>query len=133
MTTAARAPFGSGIWTCRRLETNPPPLTSVRLHYRRSRVHNRRVKQRTLARPEPSPFRRHWALKPGTVFLNHGSFGACSKPILKLQIELRAQMEAEPVQFLWRRYEERLEPSRAELAKFIGARSRDLAFVTNST
>ncbi|MBC8001653.1 MAG: aminotransferase class V-fold PLP-dependent enzyme, partial [Opitutaceae bacterium] len=35
--------------------------------------------------------------------------------------------------FLWRRYEERLEPSRMELAKFVGARSRDLAFVTNAT
>ena len=77
--------------------------------------------------------RRHWAFQPGTVFLNHGSFGACPKPILKRQSELRAQMEAEPVQFLWRRYEERLEPARAELAKFLGARSRDLAFITNTT
>jgi isopenicillin-N epimerase len=42
-------------------------------------------------------------------------------------------MEAEPVQFLWRRYEERLEPSRAALADFLGARSCDLAFVANST
>ncbi len=42
-------------------------------------------------------------------------------------------MEAEPVQFLWRRFEERLEPSRHELAKFVGARSRDLVFITNST
>lgn len=91
------------------------------------------MKQQRLAQPAPSPFRRHWALAPGTVFLNHGSFGACPKPILKLQIELRAQMEAKPVQFLWRRYEERLEPSRKELARFVGARPRDLAFVTNST
>jgi isopenicillin-N epimerase len=67
------------------------------------------------------------------VFLNHGSFGACPKPILKLQAELRSEMEAEPVQFLWRRYEERLEPSRVALAKFLGARSRDLVFVTNAT
>ncbi len=42
-------------------------------------------------------------------------------------------MEAEPVQFLWRRYEERLEPSREILATFLGARSRDLVFVTNAT
>ena len=67
------------------------------------------------------------------MFLNHGSFGACPKAILKLQSELRAQMEAEPVQFLWRRYEERLEPARVELAKFLGARVRDLAFITNTT
>ena len=80
-----------------------------------------------------SKFRQHWLLAPGITFLNHGSFGACPKKILELQAELRRQMEAEPVQFLWRRYEERLEPARKELARFIGARSRDVAFVTNAT
>jgi isopenicillin-N epimerase len=72
-------------------------------------------------------------LAGGIVFLNHGSFGACPKAILKLQTELRRQMEAEPVQFLWRHYEERLEPARAALAKFLGARPRDLVFVANAT
>lgn len=42
-------------------------------------------------------------------------------------------MEAEPVQFLWRRYEERLEPARQGLARFLGAAARDLVFVTNAT
>ena len=86
-----------------------------------------------LTRPRPSPLRRYWHLTRGIVFLNHGSFGACPKPILNLQAELRRKMEAEPVQFLWRRYEERLEPARAALARFVGARARDLVFVTNAT
>lgn len=85
------------------------------------------------ARPPANSFRRYWALAPGIVFLNHGSFGACPKPILKLQDELRSRMEAEPIQFLWRRYEERLEPARAEVARFVGARPQDLVFVTNAT
>jgi isopenicillin-N epimerase len=72
-------------------------------------------------------------LAPGTVFLNHGSFGACPKPILELQNRLRREMEAEPVQFLWRRYEERLEPARKTVARFVGARPQDLVFVTNAT
>ncbi len=42
-------------------------------------------------------------------------------------------MEAEPVQFLWRWYEERLEPARATVARFVGARPRDLVFVSNAT
>jgi isopenicillin-N epimerase len=42
-------------------------------------------------------------------------------------------MEAEPVQFLWRHYEERLEPARQQVARFVGARARDLVFVTNAT
>lgn len=80
-----------------------------------------------------SGLHRHWLLAPDITFLNHGSFGACPKKILELQIEFRRQMEAEPIQFLWRRYEEHLEPSRQELARFIRARSRDVVFVTNAT
>ena len=86
-----------------------------------------------LSPPKPNCFRSYWELKPGTVFLNHGSFGACPKPVLELQARLRGEMEAEPVQFLWRRYEERLEPARRALAEFIGAESREVVFVTNAT
>jgi len=67
------------------------------------------------------------------VFLNHGSFGACPSAILALQANLRRQMEAEPVQFLWRRYDERLEAARAVVARFVQAEPRDLVFVTNAT
>lgn len=91
------------------------------------------MKQNRLAFPSPSKFRRYWTLAPGVAFLNHGSFGACPKPILKLQAELRGLMEAEPVQFLWRRYEERLELARKSVAKFVGSRPQDLVFVTNAT
>jgi isopenicillin-N epimerase len=87
-----------------------------------------------IRRREPAPkLRKVWGLKPGSVFLNHGSFGACPLAILGHQTELRRQMEAEPVQFLWRHYEERLEASRAVVAQFVGARTRDLVFVTNAT
>src|SRR5215470_3263428 len=86
-----------------------------------------------LRKPAASPFRKHWHLAAGTVFFNHRSFGACPKVILRRQQALRRQMEAEPVQFLWRRYEDRLEPARKALARFIGARAADLVFVTNAT
>ncbi len=91
------------------------------------------AKQPRSARPRPSRFRTHWRLAPGRVFLNHGAFGACPAPILDLQTCLRQEMEASPVQFLWRHYEDRLEPSRAVVARFIGVRPRDVVFVTNAT
>jgi isopenicillin-N epimerase len=91
------------------------------------------MKQRPLARPKPSRWRRHWPLAPEQVFLNHGSFGACPKHILELQTQLRQEMEAAPVQFLWRHHDARLQSARAELARFVGARPRDLVFVTNAT
>jgi isopenicillin-N epimerase len=91
------------------------------------------VKQQSLARPKLAHLRRYWPLAPRQVFLNHGSFGACPKPILELQTQLRQEMEAAPVQFLWRHYDDRLEAARTEVARFVGARPRDLVFVTNAT
>lgn len=67
------------------------------------------------------------------MFLNHGSFGACPKPVLDRQAKLRRAMEAEPVQFLWRHYDEHVDAARAELARFVGASPRDIVFVTNAT
>ena len=83
--------------------------------------------------PAPSPFARHWDLDPAVVFLNHGSFGACPRVVLQRQQELRAIMEAEPVRFLHREAEARLDAARAELAALVGCRSDDLAFVANAT
>ncbi len=83
--------------------------------------------------PKPSSFRHLWGLSPGSVFLNHGSFGACPKAILGVQSRLRRQMEAQPVQFLWRHYDERLQSARSALADFIGVEAKDLVPVTNAT
>src|SRR2546425_791072 len=86
-----------------------------------------------LSLPKPSRLRRHWALASRTVFLNHGSFGACPKPILQLQTQIRLQMEAEPVQFLWRYYDEHLDLARKALARFLRAHPEELVFVNNAT
>lgn len=80
-----------------------------------------------------SPHRSHWLLEEGVTFLNHGSFGACPRAVLAEQTRLRETMEREPVRFLWREIEPRLDAAREELARFIGAPPEDLAFVTNAT
>jgi isopenicillin-N epimerase len=75
----------------------------------------------------------HWPLDPRVVFLNHGSFGACPRAVLDHQSALRAELEAEPVRFLSRELDDRLDVARAALAAFLGADADDLAFVTNAT
>jgi isopenicillin-N epimerase len=82
---------------------------------------------------ERSPHADHWTLDPDVVFLNHGSFGACPRVVLAFQSELRARMERQPVQFLARELEGRLDEARAALAAFVGAEPADLAFVPNAT
>src|SRR5438105_13421104 len=74
-----------------------------------------------------------WPLEPGVAFLNHGSFGACPTEVLRHQAALRAEMEANPVRFLSRELDERLDVARRSLASFVGADAEDLAFVTNAT
>jgi isopenicillin-N epimerase len=80
-----------------------------------------------------APLAERWALDPDTVFLNHGSFGACPRSVLAVQQTLRAEMEANPVAFLARRLEDRLAAARAAVAAFVGADPDDLAFVPNAT
>jgi len=80
-----------------------------------------------------SPLAARWPLDPGVLFLNHGSFGACPREVLERQAALRAEMEAEPVRFLSRELDDRLDAARAALAAFLGAGADDLAFVTNAT
>lgn len=80
-----------------------------------------------------SPFAVHWDLDPQVTFLNHGSFGACPRAVLDEQARLRAELEREPVRFLWREIEPRLDAARAALAAFVGADADDLVFVPNAT
>lgn len=85
------------------------------------------------AGPTARELAKHWPLAPDVVFLNHGSFGACPSAVLARQAELRAEMEAEPVRFLSRELDGRLDAARVSLAAFVGADPEDLAFVVNAT
>ncbi len=74
-----------------------------------------------------------WALDPSVDFLNHGSFGATPRAVLAVQDALRAEMEAEPVEFLARRLPARLDAARARVAALVGADPAGLVFVPNAT
>ncbi len=86
-----------------------------------------------MTKPSPSPFARHWDLDPEVVFLNHGSFGACPRVILERQHELRREMEAQPLRFLYHTLEERIDAAKPRLARFVGCEAEDLVFVPNAT
>lgn len=79
--------------------------------------------------------RHEFLLRPDVVFLNHGSFGACPRPVFAEYQRLQRELEEEPVDFLHtgRTLPGRLAAARAELAEFLGARRDDLVFVPNAT
>lgn len=81
----------------------------------------------------PSYFQKYWLLDRNVTFLNHGSFGACPRPVLEVQAKLRSQLESEPLRFFGREWEGLLDDARSKLALFVGADVEDLAFVPNAT
>ena len=79
------------------------------------------------------PVREHFLLDPDVVFLNHGSFGACPRPVFEAYQAWQRELEREPVQFIARRLDDLLAHARAELAAFVGTGADDLTFVPNAT
>lgn len=81
----------------------------------------------------PSELAAHWTLDPAVTYLNHGSYGACPRPVLEAQSAWRARLEAQPVQFLSRDLGGLLADARAQVGAFVGADPDDLGFVANAT
>jgi isopenicillin-N epimerase len=67
------------------------------------------------------------------TFLNHGSFGACPKPVFENYQHWQLELEKEPVQFIKKKSVEYLKESKEALAKFIGCSKEDFFFLPNPT
>lgn len=74
-----------------------------------------------------------YLLRPGVAFLNHGSYGACPRPVFETYQRWQRELEGEPVEFLARRLGGLLAEARAALATYLGADANDLVFVPNAT
>ncbi len=83
--------------------------------------------------PKPGELIRHFRLDPNTVYLNHGSFGACPTPVVEAQARHRDRMEADAVRFFVEDIWGLLDRSRAALAPIVGTDAANLAFVPNAT
>jgi isopenicillin-N epimerase len=67
------------------------------------------------------------------TFLNHGSFGACPKPIFEEFQRLQLELEREPVNFIQKKLPIYLKEAKKPLAKFIGCNEEDFFFTPNPT
>jgi len=74
-------------------------------------------------------------LDPDIVFLNHGSFGACPRPVFEEYQRLELELERRPVEFLARerRFAAAIAGARERLAAYVGARAADLVLLPNSS
>ena len=72
-------------------------------------------------------------LDPEIVFLNHGSFGACPRPVFDVYQEWQREFERDPVDLFERRLEEELAGVCSTLGEYVGAPAGDLALILNAT
>ena len=72
-------------------------------------------------------------LDPEITFLNHGSFGACPKPIFDEFQRFQLELESNPVSFILKKQKEYLQIAKESLAKYIGCHTNDFFFTPNPT
>jgi isopenicillin-N epimerase len=77
--------------------------------------------------------RQLFLLDPAVTYLNHGSFGACPRPVFQAYQEWQLQLERHPVDFLDRRAPGLMAEARAALAEYVGCGADDLVYFPNPT
>ncbi|MCE9575856.1 MAG: aminotransferase class V-fold PLP-dependent enzyme [Deltaproteobacteria bacterium] len=74
-----------------------------------------------------------FSLDPEVVHLNHGSFGACLRPVQRAQDQRRARLEGATMRYFVREWQGELDAARAAVAAFVRADADGLVFVPNAT
>jgi isopenicillin-N epimerase len=72
-------------------------------------------------------------LNNSITFLNHGSFGACPKPVFEEFQRFQLELEHEPVDFIQKKLPVYLKEAKKPFAKFIGCSVEDFFFTPNPT
>ena len=78
-------------------------------------------------------WRSHWQLRPGTIYLNHGSFGPPPQAVKAARAAWQQRLDEQPMDFFVREFEPAWHAARARLAEFIHCDPADLIFVENAT
>lgn len=67
------------------------------------------------------------------TFLNHGSFGACPRPVFEEYQHWQEKLERQPVEFMTQDVYKYLKEARDALGSFVGSNGDDLIYVANPT
>ena len=74
-----------------------------------------------------------YLLNNNIIFLNHGSFGACPKPVFNKYQQWQSLIESQPVQYFSNDIYNYLNKSREDLSSFISCDADDIIFIQNPT
>ena len=81
----------------------------------------------------PGNLRELFLLEKETVFLNHGSFGACPMPVFEAYQAWQLQLERQPVRFFVKELFPALEVARRSVESYVGAEKDTIVPVMNAT
>ena len=74
-----------------------------------------------------------WTIRADTTYLNHGSFGPPSQPVIDARRQWQEQLDLQPMEVFVRQQETALLAARDRLASWLSTDSTNLAFVDNAT
>ncbi|MFC2042945.1 aminotransferase class V-fold PLP-dependent enzyme [Chloroflexota bacterium] len=75
----------------------------------------------------------HFLLNPEIIYLNHGSFGACPRPVMEVYQAWQLELERQPVEFLDRRFADLLQNSRSILTTYLQVQPDEIVYFQNPT
>ncbi len=81
----------------------------------------------------PAQVKSQFLLDPEVIFLNHGSFGACPRPVFEVYQNWQLELERQPVAFLGRRAVGLLADARAKLGAYLGCAADHVVYFPNPT
>ncbi|MCE2470759.1 MAG: aminotransferase class V-fold PLP-dependent enzyme [Anaerolineae bacterium] len=79
------------------------------------------------------PSRADFLIRDDIIFFNHGSFGACPRPVFQRYQAWQLELERQPVEFLLRRRQELMASARAQIADYFNVPAGQVVFVANAT
>ena len=80
-----------------------------------------------------APIAVQFQLDPSVAFFNHGSFGACPKPVFDEYQQWQRALERQPVDFIQRQRPELTLKARETMGAYVGTEGANVVFVPNAT
>lgn len=72
-------------------------------------------------------------LDPDVVYLNHGSYGACPRPVFEAYQSWQRELERNPVRFIGERLPGLMAEARGALGAYLGVTGEDVVYFLNPT
>ena len=77
--------------------------------------------------------RSDFLIRDDIIFFNHGSFGACPRPVFERYQAWQLELERQPIEFLLRRRVQLMAEARTSIAEYFNVPADDIVFVSNAT